>query len=266
MPLHSLIREFTLKRLLVLLVTVVARSRNVLVTRKDAPFRMKVQDLWNPSVEVFFHAGVFLSLNVLVNYVSKLYFAGRDQSTVFGPGLGYSFPIFDSVVDNGVGSVLCLLLMGIFPSLRQVSVQQFWDYKITLILVMIFHVTSIVLNNLSLVQPAPPPPCILAHIHLVSVLSVCLQQGHCKYRPSTLAAAQEWLGLSINQIIKGLAPLPTMIFSFFVLKTRYPILVIASVVCLSAGQTSPRLTQPARGWSPLPTINPLQIQTKPLSQ
>jgi len=99
------------------------------------------------------------------------------------------------VVDCFVGTILCLLLMAIFPQLRTVSFTQLRESKVTLTLVMIFHVSSIVLNNLSLV----------------------------------------WLGLSINQIIKGLAPLPTMLFSACIVRARYPLPVIISVALLSAG-------------------------------
>ena len=67
---------------------------------------LKVRDLtccgtslYTPATEVFLHSIIFLGLNVLVNYVSKLYLSARNVHTVFGDGLGYEFPLFDSVTD-----------------------------------------------------------------------------------------------------------------------------------------------------------------------
>jgi len=88
-----------------------------------------------------------------------------------------------------------LLFIWVFPSLRRVSWAQFWEFKMTLTLIAAIHMGSIVLNNLSL----------------------------------------EWLGLSINQIIKGAAPLPTMFFAFLLVGSRYSLAVVLTVAALAAG-------------------------------
>jgi len=152
-------------------------------------------NVFTPAVEVVLHSSIFLSLNVLLNYFSKLYLSADGEKTVFGPGLGYEFPLMDSVTDCAFCTVFLLLVMWVVPSTRHVSLSQFWQYKYTLTFLMVFHVASIVLNNLSLV----------------------------------------WLGLSINQIIKGASPLPTMFFTFMILGTRYRWQIILSVLCLTAG-------------------------------
>ena len=78
---------------------------------------LKVRDLtccgtplYTPGVEVFLHSVIFLGLNVLVNYFSKLYLSARNVHTVFGDGLGYEFPLFDSVTDcvsSQIGRASC---------------------------------------------------------------------------------------------------------------------------------------------------------------
>ena len=115
---------------------------------------MGLWSLWTPAVEVAFHAAFFLSLNVFMNYLSKFYLAHRGDSTVFGPALGYEFPIVDSLVDCAVGMILCLIIMLVNPALRQVSLSQLIEYKLIICSVVIFHLMSIVLNNLSLVRTA----------------------------------------------------------------------------------------------------------------
>ena len=110
-------------------------------------------------------------------------------------GLGFSFPIFQSAADQIITFVLLSGLMRVRPRLWTISWTQFCRFRLQLIAVAVLSQGTIICNNASLVL----------------------------------------IGLSLNQMIKCLIPLPTVFFAYFVERQTPTAAVLASLLILCAG-------------------------------
>ena len=110
-------------------------------------------------------------------------------------GLGFSFPIFQSAADQIITFVLLSGLMGVRRRLWTISWNQFFRFKWQLIAVAVLSQGTIICNNASLVL----------------------------------------IGLSLNQMIKCLIPLPTVFFAYFVEWQTPTAAVVVSLLILVAG-------------------------------
>lgn len=110
-------------------------------------------------------------------------------------GAGFSFPFFYSGCHMIASFIGVNIIFWVKPSLNTLSSAQWQAKWLPLLSLSVLMVTNIGCNNASLV----------------------------------------YIGLSVNQIIKSITPLPTMILSFFIEKKRYTWLLIAAVLAQVVG-------------------------------
>ena len=110
-------------------------------------------------------------------------------------GASFSFPIFYSSCHMAMGLLSSSLIMAAVPSVRDLSPTQVWQHGGKLLLLSTLTVANIVCSNASLM----------------------------------------YIGLSVNQIIKSVGPLPALVLTYFVQKRRYSAAICVSVFVMVGG-------------------------------
>ena len=110
-------------------------------------------------------------------------------------GASFSFPIFYSSCHMAMGLLSSSLIMAAVPSVRDLSPTQVWQHGGKLLLLSTLTVANIVCSNASLM----------------------------------------YIGLSVNQIVKSVGPLPALVLTYFVQKRRYSAAICVSVFVMVGG-------------------------------
>ena len=110
-------------------------------------------------------------------------------------GAAFAFPIFYSSCHMAMGLLSSSLIMAAVPSVRNLSPTQMRQHGGKLLLLSTLTVANIVCSNASLM----------------------------------------YIGLSVNQIIKSVGPLPALVLTYFVHRRRYSATICVSVFLMVAG-------------------------------
>lgn len=110
-------------------------------------------------------------------------------------GAAFEFPIFYSSCHMAMGLLSSSLIMAAVPSVRNLSPTQMRQHGGKLLLLSTLTVANIVCSNASLM----------------------------------------YIGLSVNQIIKSVGPLPALVLTYFVHRRRYSAMICVSVFLMVAG-------------------------------
>ena len=110
-------------------------------------------------------------------------------------GASFSFPIFYSSSHMAMGLLSSSLIMAAVPSTRNLSSTQLREHGGKLLLLSTLTVLNITTSNASLM----------------------------------------YIGLSVNQIIKSVGPLPALVLTYFVQKRRYSAAICVSVFVMVGG-------------------------------
>jgi len=138
---------------------------------------------------------VIATIAIYLSLNLGLNFFNKYAFTPKPDGLGFSFPIFQSACDSVITLTLLSALMQCKPELNTISPYQFWRYKLRLLLVAVLSQGTVISNNASLVL----------------------------------------IGLSLNQMIKCVTPLPTVLFAFVIEKKTPSRGVLGTLLVLVTG-------------------------------
>ena len=91
---------------------------------------------------------LWMVLNFALNFFNKWAFTPDDENF---DGAGFTFPIFFTMWNMGASFLGANVLMMLAQSTRTISLRQFSEHKLSLIVLSLVFVTNIMTNNASLV-------------------------------------------------------------------------------------------------------------------